>query len=69
MNRMTCNLIRFYFTQDIKYHVLHETSVRQLWEILEKKISDEEHRVAVTVEEKALLFPDEERNLHLRTHK
>ena len=24
-------------TQDIKYHVLHETSVRQLWEILEKK--------------------------------
>jgi len=24
-------------TQDIKYHVLHETSARQLWEILEKK--------------------------------
>jgi len=25
------------FNQDIKYHVLHETSARQLWEILEKK--------------------------------
>ena len=24
-------------TQDIKYHVLHETSARQLWKILEKK--------------------------------
>ena len=24
-------------TQDIKYHVLYETLVRQLWEILEKK--------------------------------
>ena len=24
-------------TQDIKYHVLYETSARQLWEILEKK--------------------------------
>ena len=24
-------------TQDIKYQVLHETSARQLWEILEKK--------------------------------
>ena len=28
---------RSYLTQDIKYHVLHETSARQLWEILEKK--------------------------------
>ena len=28
MNRSAC---------DIKYHVLHETSARQLWEILEKK--------------------------------
>ena len=37
MNRMACGLIRFCLTQDIKYHVLHETSVRQLWEILEKK--------------------------------
>ena len=37
MNRMRCGLIRSYLTQDIKYHVLHETSVRKLWEILEKK--------------------------------
>ena len=37
MNRMTCGLIRSCLTQDIKYHVLYETSARQLWEILEKK--------------------------------
>jgi len=37
MNRTACGLIRSYLTQDIKYHVLHETSARQLWEILEKK--------------------------------
>ena len=37
MNRITCDLIRPYLTQDIKYHVLNETSARQLWEILEKK--------------------------------
>ena len=29
-----------------------------------EKVSDEEHRVAVAVEEKALSFPDEERNLY-----
>ena len=37
MNRTACGLIMSYLTQDIKYHVLHETSARQLWEILEKK--------------------------------
>ena len=37
MNRTTCGLIRSYLTQDIKYHVLYETSARQLWENLEKK--------------------------------
>jgi len=36
MNRTACGLIRFCLTQDIKYHVLHETSARQLWD-LEKK--------------------------------
>ena len=30
INRTACGLIRFCLTQDIKYHVLHETSVRQL---------------------------------------
>ena len=29
--RMACGLIRSCLTQDIKYHVLHETSARQLW--------------------------------------
>ena len=37
MNRTTCGLIRSCLTQDIKYHVLYETSTRQLWENLEKK--------------------------------
>ena len=37
MNRTTCGLIRSCLTQDITYHVLHETSSRHLWEILEKK--------------------------------
>ena len=29
-----------------------------------EKISDEEHRIAVAVEEEALSLPDEERNLY-----
>jgi len=37
MNRTACGLIRSCLTQDIKYHVLYETSARQLWEILKKK--------------------------------
>ena len=39
MNRTACSLIRSYLTQGIKYHVLHETSARQLWEILEKYLT------------------------------
>ena len=30
MNRIACDLTRSYLTQDIKYHVLHETSARQV---------------------------------------
>ena len=37
MNRIAYGLIRYYLTQDIKYHVLYETSAKQLWENLEKK--------------------------------
>ena len=37
MNQTTCGLIRSCLIQDIKYYVLHKTSARQLWEILEKK--------------------------------
>ena len=37
MNRSACGLIRSCLPQDIKYLVLHETSARQLWEILERK--------------------------------
>jgi len=37
MNRTACSLIRSCLTQDIKYHVLYETSAMKMWEILEKK--------------------------------
>jgi len=37
MNRTACDLIRSCLTKDIKYYVLHATSVRQLWKILKKK--------------------------------
>ena len=37
MNRSACGLIRSCLTQDIKYLMLHETSARQLWEILKRK--------------------------------
>ena len=37
MNQMAYGIIRSYLTQDIKYHVLYETSARKIWEILEKK--------------------------------
>jgi len=37
MNRTAYDLVRYYLTQDIKYHVLYETSARQLWESLKKK--------------------------------
>ena len=37
MNQIAYSLIRSYLIQDIKYHVLYETSARELWEILEKK--------------------------------
>jgi len=37
MNRTVYGLIKSCLTHDIKYHVLHEISARQLWEILKKK--------------------------------
>ena len=37
MDRTACGVIRSCLTQDIKYHVLYETSARKIWEILEKK--------------------------------
>jgi len=37
MNRTAYGLIRSCLTQDIKYHVLYETSAIKIWEILEKK--------------------------------
>jgi len=44
MNRTTCDLIKSCLTQDIKFHVLHETSARE-------KVSDKKRRIAVAVEE------------------
>ena len=39
MNRMACGIIKSCLTQDIKYHVMTETSIKKLWEILESKYS------------------------------
>ena len=38
MNQTVCGLIRFCLTQDIKYHVLYETSIRQLGRFWRKNI-------------------------------
>jgi len=37
MNRTACDLIRSCLIQDIKYHVLYQTSAMKMWEILKKK--------------------------------
>ena len=37
MNQTTCDIIRSCLTQNIKYHVLYETSARKIWEILKMK--------------------------------
>ena len=57
-------LIRSCFTQDIKYHVLYETSAINMWEILEKKYLTE-YRVSTASKEEALSLPVEEGTLYL----
>ena len=37
MNRTTCGVIKSFLTQDLKYYVINETSMRKIWEILEAK--------------------------------
>ena len=37
MNRATCDIIRSCLTQDIKYHMMTETSAKKIWEIFESK--------------------------------
>ena len=37
LNRTMCDVIKSCLTQNIKYHILYETSTRKIWEILEKK--------------------------------
>ena len=54
MNRTTCSLIRSCLTQDIKYHVLYETSTMKLWEILEKKYLIKKYRVSTAFKDGAL---------------
>ena len=34
MNRAACGIIRSYLKQNIKYHVMTETSAKNIWEIL-----------------------------------
>ena len=38
LNRTACGLIRSCLTQNIKYHVLYETSAMKMWEILRRNI-------------------------------
>ena len=56
MNRTTCGLIRSCLTQDIKYYVLHETSARQLWEILEKKYLTKRIKSRLQLKRRLYLF-------------
>ena len=37
MNRAACGVIRSCLTYDIIYHVMTESSVKKIWEILESK--------------------------------
>jgi len=37
MNRTTCDIIRSCLTQDIKYDVMNETSVKKIWETFASK--------------------------------
>jgi len=37
MNKATCGVIISYLTQNIKYHVMTETSAKKIWEILKRK--------------------------------
>jgi len=48
MNRTACGIIRSCLTQDIKYHVMTETSARKIWEILESKYLTKSIEIACT---------------------
>ena len=64
MNRTPYGLIRSCLTQDIKYHVLHETSARQLWDILEKKYLTKSVKWRLQLKSKLYRFSDTKRMLH-----
>ena len=63
MNRTACCAIRSYLTQDIKYHVMIETSTKKIWEILvgryltksiENRLPSEEEALSLLIEERYL---------------
>ena len=56
MNRSACGLIRSCLTQDIKYHVQHETSGKKLWETLEKKYLTKSVESRLQLKSKLYLF-------------
>ena len=60
MNRSACGLIRSCLIQDIKYLVLHETSARQLWEILERKYLTKSIESRLQLKKQAVRVSDEE---------
>ena len=73
MNRTACGLIRSCLTQDITYHVMHETSARQLWESLEEKYRTKSIKSRLQLKSKIYRFQmqkgcsiDEQMNSHTK---
>ena len=59
MNKMTCDVIRSFLTQDLKYDVIMRLLRRRF-----EQVFDEERREPLAFEEETLLFSVGERNLH-----
>ena len=59
MNRTACGVIRSCLTQDLKYHVMNETSARKIWEILEGKYLTKSVKKLFASQEEDLSLPIE----------
>ena len=64
MNWTACDVIRSYLTQNLKYHVMTETSVRKIWEILESKYLTKGIENSLASQEEVLPPPVEEEDFH-----
>ena len=61
MNRTSRGVIRFCLTQDIKYHVMTESSIKKIWEILEGKHLTKSIKNHLHLKEETLSLPIEKR--------